>query len=100
MPISLLLIEPVDNRLLSVDNGAGLGITLTSPFATPYARYWTVPKNPPYILYKCPDFSVILANLAHLFSRLHPQLYSHPCLLKANLLLPMDCILLLLCPNH
>jgi len=83
MPISLLLIEPVDNRLLSVDNGAGLGITLTSPFATPYARYWTVPKNPPYILYKCPDFSVILANLARLSPPISSPILSTPLFAKS-----------------
>jgi len=83
-PLIHLLIEAVDNHSLFVDNEVGLGITLTSLSATPYPRYWTVLKNPPYILYKRLDFSVILANLARLFPRFHPQLYPHPCLLKAN----------------
>ena len=90
MPTSLvfspihLLIEPVDNRPVSVDNIASVWITSTDLSASLYPRYWTALKNSPYILYNHLDFSVILVNLAHLFPRFHPQFYPHLCLLKTN----------------
>jgi hypothetical protein len=83
-PLIHLLIESVDNHLLSVDNKTGLGITLTVPSTAPHPRCWTVLKTLPYSLYKRTGFSLILVNLACLFPRFHPQLYPHPCLLKVN----------------